>query len=205
MREKIQLTFDTPEDTPLSILSRTLEDLDTYLELVLTLANPRLDDVPIPRQWRSRRKSRLDESEQVLVAHISRSSPLVINLDFGASVAIVGMAWTVIQAIDLLVLLPGKQKLQGLEIEEKKLDIELKKQQLSPTDHLVPVAHRELDESRERETDPGDPAAIQRARQTEELESLVVARGAENAWRQSLVRLAQDLPVTDVQRMPSEE
>src|SRR5438046_3196361 len=118
----LSVTFDSPGDTSLSLLSRTLEDFDTYLELVITLADPRRDSEPIPSQWRSRRFSRLPESEQVLVSGITRASPLVVDIAIVASLAVVAggkAAWPLVQSLERLVMLPGQYKLQRLAIEEK--------------------------------------------------------------------------------------
>lgn len=194
---ELRVTFDAPADTPLSILSRTIEDFDSYLELVFIVADPRQDSFLIPRQWRGRRQSRLPEDERPLVAGISKGSPLVVDLLVGLGAA-GGFTWAVVQAIEKAMLLPNTlrtNKLQSehlaLEIEEKKLELQEKRDALMASrveDPAVPEA--------------GNPVEIDRARQERDLDLLVIARNAEPAWQQSHNRLSEDLPIVGLSPGP---
>ena len=197
-RTQLRVTFDAPADTPLSILSRTLEDFDTYLELVFIVADPRQDSFPIPGQWRGRRHSRLASEERPLVGAITKGSPLVVDLLVGLGAA-GGFTWAVVQAIEKVKLLPStvlasKQQNEylALQIEEKKLDLQGKRAALK--------SRQGQDSTRK---DPGDPVEIELARRDRDLELLIAARNAEAAWLQSHQRLSQDLPIIDLS--PSSE
>lgn len=204
-RSVLRITFKSPEDTPLKILSRTLEDFDTHLELAALLADPRRDSEPIPGQWRSRRRSRLPKEDQILVGRISRSSPLVIEIAQWAGTA--GLGWVVVQAVERLVMLPGQYQLQKLAIKEKelviaKMELDLASNPLTEDEHEEEIQRGDLLDIQERTSVsrryPGDPMQIQQARRDRDLDALIVARRASHAWRQSLTRLREDLPVSRV-------
>jgi len=193
-RSQLQVTFDAPTDTPLSILSRTLEDFDTHLELVLTLVDPRRDSVPIPKQWRARRHSRLPTEEQPLVGAISKGSPLVVDLVVGAGAA-GAFTWALVQAIEKAMLLPNTYHASKLNVQSLQLGVELQQLELEEKQAVL-ATRRDLE--RAETPDAGDPVEIEQARQERDLRLLIVARNAEGAWRQSENRLSQDLPIVDV-------
>jgi hypothetical protein len=89
-------------------------------------------------------------------------------------------------------MLPGQHKLQ-VEIEEKELDIALKQSKWDLTNGDKRDRRRGG-----KKRDPGNPNEIKAARASHDLDRLIVVRRAAPAYRRSVKRLSEDLPIRDV-------
>jgi hypothetical protein len=193
----IEVVFDAASETPLSILGRTLEDLNALLELTLMLADPEHDAEPIPRNWRVRRYSRLPQDRQVRIGTVTKSSPLIVEVIVALGIA----AWPIVQAIEKAMNLQNQYRLQRLTVREKELDVRRNE---------IALAREEASWNEDKDrlsqgVTPMSTTALAEARQNQDLDALVHARGADAAMRQSLARLREDLPIVGTDVQPSSE
>jgi hypothetical protein len=117
----IRVTFVSGEAAPLNLISRTLVDLNALYELIVSLSDPKYArQVKGTKEWRVRRRSRLDKSDQPAVRTIQLSSPLVIEI----SVAAAASLWALVQALEKVANWSSERRMRKIREQREAIGLE---------------------------------------------------------------------------------